>query len=467
MHEWQLATRKAGVCSSTQDAGFVNSVHHVMQTKRFNRGWFIGCLFGWSISISLLAQTPTPTDTLRLSLPQLEQQLLERNYQLLAQRYQVNVAGAAITTAGLRPNPNLFFQQTFYNPNTHQFFPYGKNSDADLAAGQYNRGAFAVQLQQVILLAGKRSKLVALAETNQSLAQLAFRDVLRTLRFQLYSTYANLYYDLQTLNLFQAELNRQQRLTESYRIAQQTGGVAPYEVTRLEVANRDLQANIADYRNQVADEQATLRVLLRQTGSAFIYPVSIPTGTPALPPIATALDSALTNRPDNAVAQQQINYAQRSLALEKARRTPDLTLGAYYERFSNAFTNYTALQAQIDLPVRNRNQGNIRAAELNLKSAQAGTENQQTIVQSDVLNAYDKLNSYYTQLNTRPAGYLDRIQNISVEATRAYNARVISLLDYLDKIRTYQQAQLNQINLQNNLFQAQQQLNYVTNTRFF
>ena len=423
----------------------------------------------WAAPLLWAQPVPTPAapDTLRVTLPQLEQQFLDRNFQLLAQRYQVNIAGAAITQAGLRPNPNVFFQTNLYNPNTGKVLPLSTPSRADLDNQIYNSGYFQGQIQQVILLAGKRSKLVALAESNQNLAQLAFRDLLRTLRYQLYTTYANLYYDIQAVNLFRAELTRQQRLTESYRIAQQTGGVAPYEVTRLEVATRDLQANIANYRTQIADEQATLRVLLRQTGNAFIDPISIPTATPALPPVATALDSALANRPDVALTQEQISNAERSLTLERARRTPDLTTGIIYERYGNAYVNFVGGQLAMDLPIRNRNQGAIRAAELTLKSAGAGRENQQTIVQSDVLNAYDKLSAFYGQLNSRPNGYLDRIQNISVEATKAYNARVISLLDYLDKIRTYQQAQLNQINLLNNIFQAQQQINYATNTRFF
>ena len=422
----------------------------------------------WLLTTPLRAQsTPAPPDTLRLTLPQLEQQFVDRNFQLLAQRYQVDMSGAAITQAGLRPNPNVSFQTNLYNPNTGKVLPLRTPSAADQNAGNYSSGYFMVQVQQLILLAGKRSKLVALAESNRNLSQLAFRDLLRTLRYQLYSTSANLYYDIQTVNLFQAELTRQQRLTESYRIAQQTGGVAPYEVTRLDVATRDLQANIADYRNQIADEQATLRVLLRQTGNAFIDPVGIPTATPALPPVALAIDSALANRPDVALTQEQISNAERSLALERARRTPDLTAGVMYERYGNAYVNFVGGQLSMDLPVRNRNQGAVRAAELTLKSAGTGLENQQTIVQSDVLNAYDKLSAFYSQLDTQPNGYVDRIQNISVEATKAYNARVISLLDYLDKIRTYQQAQLNQINLLNNIFQAQQQLNYATNTRFF
>lgn len=406
-------------------------------------------------------------DTIRLGLPQLEQQFLDRNFQLLAQKYQVDIAGAGITQAGLRPNPNVFFQTNLYNPNTRKILPLATPSQADINSQVFNSGYFQVQVQQLILLAGKRSKLVALAESNRNLAQLAFRDLLRALRYQLYTTYANLYYDMQTVSLFQAELARQQRLTESYRIAQQTGGVAPYEVTRLEAATRDLQANIANYQNQVADEQATLRVLLRQTGYAFISPTSVPNATPTLPPVAIAIDSALANRPDVNLTQEQINNAERSLSLERARRTPDLTTGIVYERYGNAYVNFFGGQLSMDLPIRNRNQGAIRAAELTLKGAQAGLENGRTIVQSDVLNAYDKLTAFYGQIGTQPDGYLSRIQNISIEATKAYNGRVISLLDYLDKIRTYQQAQLNHINLLNNIFQAQQQINYATNTKFF
>ncbi|GAB4024221.1 TolC family protein [Spirosoma gilvum] len=425
-------------------------------------------MLGLGVGSHSLAQTiSTPSDTIRQSLPQLEQLFLERNFQLLAQRYQVDMADAAITQAGLRPNPNLWFQGNLYNPQTHKVLPFGRPSQADMAAGIYNSGYYAVQLQQVVQLAGKRSKLVALAESNKSLTQLAFRDLMRTLHYQLYSTYANLYYDLQALHLFEDELARQQRLLVSYRIALQSGGVAPYEVTRLEVAIRDLQANGANYRTQIADEQATLRVLLRQPAQSFILPTELPALRTTVPPLATALDSAQTHRPDVAISQEQINNAQRSLTLEKARRTPDLTTGLLYEKYGNAYVNFLGFQASMDLPFHNRNQGAIRSAETNLKAVTSGLENQQVVVQSDVLNAYDKLNTYYSQLNERPDGYLDRIRNISVEATKAYNARMIGLLDYLDKIKTYQQAQLNNIDLMNNVFQSQQLINYVTNTKFF
>ncbi len=423
-------------------------------------------------SPSSLAQTMSTSpasDTLRLSLAQVEQMFLDRNFQLLAQKYQIDIAGAGVTQAGLHANPNVLFMTNLYNPNTNKVLPLRTPSQVDLDNQVYNSGYLQLQVQQLIQLAGKRSKLIALAESNRSLAQLAFRELLRDLRYQLYSTYANLYYDLKALALFGNELARQQRLADSYRVALKTGGIAPFEVTRLDLANRDLQANIANYQSQIADEQATLRVLLRRGDDSLLYPISIPTTQPVLPSVSTALDSALAHRPDVALTQEQIINAERSLSLERARRTPNLIVGADYERYGNAYLNFVGLQLLMDVPIRNRNQGAIKAAELTLKSVGAGLDNQQNLVKSDVLNAYDKLKAYYTLFNSRPPDTLNQsqIQQIATDATRLYNARTIGLLDYLDKIRVYQQAQLNDINLDNNLFQSQQLLNYATNTRFF
>jgi cobalt-zinc-cadmium efflux system outer membrane protein len=424
--------------------------------------WLLGfCL----LPLTSLAQPAT--DTLRFDLPQLEEQFLSRNFQLLAQRFQINAAEAEVIQAGLRPNPNLEVATNLYNPNTGRVFPLSTPSRTDLSNDIYNSGYFSVQLQQLIQLAGKRSKLVALAESNRALASIAFRDVLRTLRYQLHTAYANLHYDLQAIRLLRDEEERQQRLIESSRIALQTGGIARYELTRLEVDLRDLRANLASYRSQIAEEQTTLRVLLRLSSAQFIMPIQVPNSQAALPAVALTIDSALTNRPDAALTREQIQNAQRRLTLERANRTPDLTAGLVYERYGNTYVNFTALKLGMDLPIFHRNQGSIKVAQLAVENAQAGLENQESVVKNEVLEAHQKLTLYYEQTTTLPPDYLNQLQNISVEATLAYNNRVIGLLDYLDKIRTYQSGLLNYIALQNNIFQAQQQLNYTTNTRFF
>ncbi|WP_298350973.1 hypothetical protein [Runella sp.] len=63
--------------------------------------------------------------------------------------------------------------------------------------------------------------------------------------------------------------------------------------------------------------------------------------------------------------------------------------------------------------------------------------------------------------------YLQSIQDISKNATEDYTRRVIDLVSFIDKIRAYKDAQLNLIDMNNQLFQSGQQLNYATNSNVF
>ncbi len=406
-------------------------------------------------------------DTLQLSLAETEKLFLEKNFQLLAQQYNIRIADAAIKQARLWANPNFFFQSNFYNPQTGRVFQYGANAPEDIAQSQYNRGGMSIQLQQLIYTAGKRSKLVRLAESNKNLQTLAFEDLLRILRFQLHTTYANLYFNLQSHQLLQNEVKQQASLVQAMQVLLKQGGVSAYEVTRLEAEMQSLQTDMNNVQSQIADEQATLRTFMALKDNSFIKPTEVAFVQGPVPPERAVLDSALSNRPDVNLTLAQVENAQRSLDLEKARRTPDLTAGLLFDKYGNAFNNYTGLNVAMDLPFFNRNQGNVKAAQMRMEASQQAVEGQQVSTQNEVLNAYQKLNNIYQLTNSLPVEYQSSLQNISREATQNYNRRVINLLDYLDKIRTYRQAQLRLIDLQNNLFQSQQYLNFVTNTRFF
>lgn len=407
------------------------------------------------------------TDTLKLTLSEAERIFLEKNYVLLAQRYSIDMAKAATMQARLLPNPNFFFMANAVNPNTGKVFPFAKNTKEDIENNDINNGQVVVQVQQLIYLAKKRSKLVSLAESNTQLQVLAFEDLLRTLRYQLYTTYANLYFDFKGYALLQIEENRQQDLVKAFQVLFRQGGASEYEVTRLEAELQALRADIVDLQRQIADEQATLKMFLLQKDNQFIQPVNFSVSSSPLPSLRLALDSALDSRPDLRISFEQVENSNRNLTLAKAYRLPDLTAGVTYESYGNAYRNFVGVYTQIDIPFFNRNQGNIKMAEIRLEASKKGIENQEITVQSEVVNAYNKLQNLYEFNATVSQTYKENLQTISVEAIKNYNKKVINLLDFLDKIRTYKQAQMNLITLENNIFLQQQYFNYVTNTRFF
>ncbi|HAK77506.1 MAG TPA: TolC family protein, partial [Runella sp.] len=71
----------------------------------------------FAITMMTLSARPihAQSDSLRLSLSQAEQQFVQKNFVLLAQKYNVNVAEAAKEQAKLWYNPNLFVETNLYN----------------------------------------------------------------------------------------------------------------------------------------------------------------------------------------------------------------------------------------------------------------------------------------------------------------------------------------------------------------
>lgn len=404
-------------------------------------------------------------DTLRLTLPQAEQRFLQKNFVLLAQKFNVNLAEAAVEQAKLWDNPNLQVELNAYNPNTGGVFPLtNATGDPNNPSG----GAYMFQLQQMINLAGRRSKLVSLSQTGVELQQAAFQDLMRSLRFQLAQSFGNLSTEQKQMKMLQLEEKQISTLLTAFK-AQLTLGVIPeYEVTRLELEQKNLGSAVKNLSDQISQDQATLRILLVQNGQTYIEGViEDKQEVSPLPSLNQLLESAYANRPDLQVADKSVLYNKQNLTYQKALATPRLMLGADYQRFGSAYPSFWGLQAAMDLPWKNRNQGNIQAAKIGIEQSGQNLNQAKLQVEQDVTSAYQQLQHTLALKSTFTPDYIQRIQDVSKNATDNYAKRTIDLISFIDKIRAYKDAQLNMIDLDNQLFQTQQQINFVTNTKTF
>src|SRR6516225_987966 len=100
----------------------------------------IGIFFGLFYFIAI-ASAQTVQDTLRLPLDSAENIFLRQNFQLLAQRYNIDAQKALIIQAKLYPNPNL----SVANGPVWKLY----NSDAS----SFNNSSLSATLGQVVLLA--------------------------------------------------------------------------------------------------------------------------------------------------------------------------------------------------------------------------------------------------------------------------------------------------------------------------
>ncbi|MEI6185360.1 MAG: TolC family protein, partial [Bacteroidota bacterium] len=162
-----------------------------------NRLFFNALTIICLIVCSTKGESQTVSDTLSLDIPKLEKRFIDSNFLLLAAHFNVDAQKALIEQAKVWQNPTI--NTDFMVGADGKFFNYGKYDDGK---GGHFLGQYYVQIQQLIMTAGKRGKLIKMATTNAKLSELQMQDVLRNLRYQLHQDYYNLSQQLSLLQLY-------------------------------------------------------------------------------------------------------------------------------------------------------------------------------------------------------------------------------------------------------------------------
>ncbi len=149
---------------------------------------------------------------------------------------------------------------------------------------------------------------------------------------------------------------------------------------------------------------------------------------------------ALRERPDFQAALFGVTAAQSQIQLAKANSKVDVT--GTYDFTHTAGQNSASIFASFDLPIFNRNQGEIARTRYALTQAQETQQSASDTVLSDVANAYEAVKSNDEVLQLYTSGYLKQAQDSRDISEYAYKRGAASLLDFLDAERSYRAAQL-------------------------
>ncbi len=411
--------------------------------------------FGLIISSNLCAQAQQ--DTLTLNLQQAEKTFIDSNFVLLAQHYNVDAQKALIEQAKVWQNPTL--NTDFMIGANGKYFKYGTDVN-----GNYN-GQYYIQLQQLILTAKKRGKQIALATTNAKLSELQLQDVLRNLRYQLHQDYYNIQQQVALLAIYNNQALQLNKLLKGMQAQLNAGNIAIKDFVRIQALTVSLQQDIVEATKSLADNEADLKTLLQITKpNIFIKPSDALNTTIQLPESVEALTNiALQNNPYYLLQQSQTVYQQQNLTYQKALQTPDITLGPNFDRNSNFAPNYIGLGVSLPIPVFNKNKGNIKAAEANIKQQQAITQSAETELRNNVSNAYKKLMLYINQNTTTQSDFYTSYTTIYNNMLESYQQRQINLLEFLDFFNDYTDSRQKLLQQQLNLQLAKEELNYHIN----
>ncbi|MBN8718901.1 MAG: TolC family protein [Sediminibacterium magnilacihabitans] len=437
-----------------------------MMTTVLYRIAFIICLTSAAFCSQAQNQpliSPVKVDSTAISLDSAEQIFLRNNLLLLAQRYNIDAQKALIIQAKLWPNPNLAYARgpifgihdQFSNVVNAGFFNYAENTAA---------------ISQLILLAGKRNKQIKLAEANVKLAEYQFYDLLRTLKYTLRTDFFNIYYLQQSAKVYNKEISAMQQVVTAFESQQGKGYIAEKEVVRIKAQLYSLQSEYNDLINQINDTQSELRLVM-QVKNLYISPIVDTQKNAALDPAAysltTLVDTAFKSRTDLKIARANTQISKLNYNYQKALAVPDLTASLGYDRLGSYVQNFHSVGVSMDLPIFNRNQGNIKSAKAMIQVNQTTEKSVEASVEEQLYRALQKAydnNKLYKNIDPKFSGDFDRLLN---EVLINYQRRNIGLLDFLDFYDAYKSNILQINSIQFNRISAFEDINFYTGTNFY
>ena len=402
-------------------------------------------------------------DSINITLDSAESIFLKNNFLLLAQRYNVDATKALVIQAKLLPNPNFSFSRGPIIPIND---PTSNFPHSDL----FNNSENAASISQLILLAGKRNKQIKVAEANVRLAEFQFYDLIRTLKYTLRTDFFNIYYLQQSARVYDKEISSLQQVVNAFNQQAGKGYISEKEVIRVKAQLYTLLSEYNDLTNKINDTQSELRLVL-QIKNVYLVPVIDNTKIMSLDPsqfsLNALIDTAYKNRTDLQIAKANTDVSKFNYSYQKALAFPDITASFSYDKQGSYARGFNAAGIGIDLPLFNRNQGNIKSAKLMIEVNTAIQKNVEASVEERIYRslqkAYDNRKLY---LSIDPK-FVSDFERLLHEVLINYQKRNLGLLDFLDFYDSYKQniLQINSLNF--NRVSTFEDLNFYTGANFF
>lgn len=378
---------------------------------------------------SLWAQTRGPV---KITLDQAIQLGLEHNHALKAAQSTILESQAEEITADLRPNLVLSGDTQFlpfFNPNNFTSDYITNNAQFDLGIGYlFERGR-------------KRQHRLQAAKDQTAVTKSQVEDNERSLTFLIASDFINVQLAESTLDLAQQDLKSFQDTVNISEARYKAGDISEGDYLKIKLQLLQFQSDVSQARLAKVQALVALRQSLGYESVPDDYDVA---GDFDYAPVTMKLEDlqarALQNRPDLRAAIQGVTAAKSQYELAKANGKRDVSATIDYTH--TGAVNSASLFGSIELPIFDRNQGEIARTKYAIGQAQelqlaAGDQ-----VMSDVLNAYEGVRTNDEVVQLYRSGYLDQAKESRDISQYAYKRGAASLLDFLDAERSYRSTEL-------------------------
>jgi cobalt-zinc-cadmium efflux system outer membrane protein len=380
----------------------------------------------------LLVEAGAGQNTARITLDQAIDLALAHNHSIKATRTLILQNQDQEITANLRPNPTLGVDTQFVPFFSPQYFSsdnLNQTQQFDIGVGYlFERGH-------------KRQRRLQAARDQTAVTRAQVADAERTLAFNVGQQFVSVLLAESTLQFAMEDLKGFQQTVDISEAQLKAGYIGEGDYLKIKLQLLQFQTDVSSARLARVQALVGLRELLGYDAVPVDFDVI---GDLAYQPVKANLETlqtqALRERPDFRAAQLGITAAKSQILLAKANAKVDVN--GTYDFTHVSGENTASLFANFELPIFNRNQGEILRTNHALTQAQELEQSASDTVLSDVANAYEAVRSNDEIVQLYTSGYLKQAQDSRDISEYAYKRGAASLLDYLDAERSYRSTQL-------------------------
>jgi cobalt-zinc-cadmium efflux system outer membrane protein len=383
---------------------------------------------------STQSPAPLPPVAKRITLDEAIDLAFTHSHTLKAAQSTIQQAQAEEITANLRPNPVIagdsLFLPIFGNPP-------GSNTKSTID----QLSEFDLGVSYLIERGGKRQHRLQAARDLTAQTRSQVLDARRTLAFNVAQQFiaalladSNLQFAQQDLNSFQQTVTISE---ERYK----AGDISEADYLKIKLQLLQFQTDVSAAQVARVQALASLRQFMGYTAVPENYDVA---GDLAYAPVNANEDDlkalALKDRPDYLAAEQGVTASQSAYQLERANGKRDLDVGFNYSHVSGYSSG--SWLANMELPIFNRNQGEIARTRYAITQAQETAYAAGDTVLTDVESAYAAVTTNQQVVRLYLGGYIKNAQDSRDISEYAYRKGGASLLDFLDAERSYRATEL-------------------------
>jgi cobalt-zinc-cadmium efflux system outer membrane protein len=385
--------------------------------------WIAAFLLAVGAAAAPIAQTPSAS---AVTIDQAVAEAIDHNLTLLAERFNLQVADAAVLTASLKPNPVMTV--SLMRP------------DASLVDAGISPHEEVFRTDYVFERGAKRERRVDQATLAKSVASLQLLNTTRTLILDVQNAFVDVQLAKLNVSLARDNLQAFNSLVQVNTDRVRAGDLSPLELSRSRVAALQFQNEVRQQETKLSIARRHLSAIIGRIPADDTLDVAGDLRSDAEPLRIEAIRSAaLERRPDLQAARTDQARSTADLRLQLANGKVDYTVSGEYHRQQGAEVsgNSYGVFFSVPLPIFSRNQGEIARAEAQQRQIRTRVQLLEAEIGADVGNAYAQYSSSRQIVDTIEGQMLAQAQEVRTSTEYSYRAGEASFIEFLDALRAF------------------------------